>query len=250
MDKGKQKIIRLFNKKVKGRKADLTKYQIRHDGKEGHWLQSQMNIPATAENLPDLYGYEMKKSTKGKTTFGDWSANYYIFQDKKYVITRDTFLQIFGKPNVKKKGRFSWSGEPCPRIESYNSFGQKLFIDKNKNILVRYSYSKDQRGKKNKIVPISMQKNNLLIAYWEADSIKKKVESKFNVKGWFRCLKNNDGIYTKIVFGDPLDFKKWIKGVESGEIFFDSGMYQGNTRPYSQWRANNLYWDNLITSTY
>lgn len=250
MDIGKQKIIRLFNKMVKGKKANLTNYQSKHDGKEGHWLETQMNIRPNASNLPDLYGYEMKKATKGKTTFGDWSANYYIFQDKKYKITRDIFLQIFGKSNMKKGGRFSWSGEPCPTIKAYNYFGQKLFVDINKNILVKYSYSKDQRKNKNKIVPVDMQKDNLVIAHWDVLSIKGKLENKFNVKGWFRCLKDANGVYSQIVFGDPVTFKNWIKGVESGEIFFDSGMYQGNVRPYSQWRANNLYWNNLITSTY
>src|SRR3989338_2803285 len=110
MDTEKQKIIALFKKNIKGKKINLDKYEIKHDGKEGHWLEAQMSIKANADNLPDLYGYEMKKHTKGKTTFGDWSANYYIFQDKKYKITRDLFLQIFGKPNAKKGGRFSWSG--------------------------------------------------------------------------------------------------------------------------------------------
>ncbi|MFA7315905.1 MAG: LlaMI family restriction endonuclease [Candidatus Paceibacterota bacterium] len=250
MDTEKRKIISLFKKNVKGKKADLTKYQSKHDGKEGHWLEAQMNIRANADNLPDLYGYEMKKDAKGKTTFGDWSADYYIFHDKKYKITRDLFLQIFGKPNPKKGGRFSWSGEPCPTIKSFNSFGQKLFVDKNQNILVKYYYSKDQRKNKSKVVPLIMQIDNLIIAHWKKESIKKKLESKFNVKGWFRCLKNKDGVYTSIVFGDPLNFKTWIEGVKTGEVFFDSGMYQGNIRPYSQWRANNIYWDNLITSTY
>jgi hypothetical protein len=250
MDKNKIKIIKLFKQKVKGRKADLSNYETKHDGKEGHWLETQMNIKANASNSPDLYGYEMKKATKGKTTFGDWSANYYIFQDKKYKITRDKFLQIFGKPNMKKVGRFSWSGEPCPIIKSYNSFGQKLFVDKAKNIIVKYSYNKDQRKNKKKIVPLIMQKENLIIAHWDVSSIKEKLENKFNVKGWFRCLKDANGVYSKIVFGNPVTFKKWIKGIESGEVFFDSGMYQGNIRPYSQWRANNSYWDKLITSTY
>jgi len=52
------------------------------------------------------------------------------------------------------------------------------------------------------------------------------------------------------VFGDPINYKKWINGVERGEIFFDSGMYQGNKRPYSQWRAANSYWENLITGIF
>ena len=250
MNKEKQKIIKLFRSNVKGKKPDLSRYKNKHDGKEGHWLEVQMNIKHNADNLPDLYGYEMKKSTIGKTTFGDWSADYYIFNNKKFKINRDTFLQIFGKPNSKKGGRFSLSGEPCPTIKAYNPFGQRLFVDRNKNILVKYNYSKDKRTNKKTIVPKIMQKDNLIIALWEADSIRNKLERKFNVKGWFRCLKDKDGVYAKIVFGDPMTFNNWIKGVKSGEVFFDSGMYQGNKRPYSQWRANNSYWDKLITSTY
>lgn len=45
-------------------------------------------------------------------------------------------------------------------------------------------------------------------------------------------------------------YENWIKLVKQGVVFFDSGMYQGNKRPYSQWRANNSYWDSLITENY
>ncbi len=245
-----RKIINLFNKKVKGKKADLSKYTDKHAGKEGHWLEKQMGIKPNADNLPDLYGYEMKKSTTSKTTFGDWSADYYIFKDKKYDISRDTFLQIFGKSNKDKGGRFSWSGEPCPTIRKYNAFGQILFVDKVNNILVQYSFNEDQRSNKQNIIPKLMQKESLLIARWDVDSMKKKLEDKFNVKGWFRCIKNPNGVYEKIVFGGPIKFDNWIKGVKSGEVFFDSGIYQGNPRNYSQWRASNSYWDSLITSRY
>ncbi|MFA5432937.1 MAG: LlaMI family restriction endonuclease [Candidatus Paceibacterota bacterium] len=250
MDIGKKKIIQLFNENVRGIKPDLSNYKTKHDGKEGHWLETRMLIKPNADNLPDLYGYEMKKSTHSKITFGDWSADYYIFKDKKYKITRNVFLQIFGKPNKEKGGRFSWSGEPCPVIKNYNTFGQKLSVDKNKNILIKYSYSKDKRLNKKKIIPQAMQKENLLIARWENKSIKKKLENKFNIKGWFICVKNTDKIYEKIAFGDPITFDRWIQDVKKGIIFFDSGMYQGNNRPYSQWRANNSYWNNLITKTY
>lgn len=250
MDAGKQKIIQLFEKNVKGKKPDLSNYTAKHDGKEGHWLEGLMGVKPNADNKPDLYGYEMKKYTPMKTTFGDWSANSYIFKDKSYGITRDDFLKIFGKPNVKKNGRFSWSGEPCPTIKKYNSFGQKLFVDKDKNIIAKYSYSKDKRLNKQKVVPKIMQKEDLILAFWNADSMKKKVEDKFNVKGWFKCQKNAEGVYDEIVFGDPITFDRWIKDVESGDIFFDSGMYQGNFRPYSQWRAVNNYWNKLIVSRY
>ena len=47
-----------------------------------------------------------------------------------------------------------------------------------------------------------------------------------------------------------MTFDNWIKLVGKGIVFFDSGMYQGNARPYSQWRADNGYWNSLITETF
>ena len=80
--------------------------------------------------------------------------------------------------------------------------------------------------------------------------MKERVESKFNQAGWFKCLKDENGIYCKIVFGAPVTFENWLAGVRTGQIIFDSGMYDGNMRPYANWRAANSYWENLITDTY
>jgi hypothetical protein len=57
-------------------------------------------------------------------------------------------------------------------------------------------------------------------------------------------------MYTNIQFGKPITFESWIDLVAEGVVFFDSGMYQGNSRPYSQWRALNDFWDSLIIETY
>jgi len=76
------------------------------------------------------------------------------------------------------------------------------------------------------------------------------VESKFNNKGWFKCIKNKDDIYESIVFGDPISFEIWIQFVKSGNVYLDSAMYHGNNRLYSQWRASKSFWDNLVTSRY
>jgi len=43
-----------------------------------------------------------------------------------------------------------------------------------------------------------MQKNNLVIAEWSAEMMKKRVEQKFNKLGWFKCLKNDTGAYSSI----------------------------------------------------
>lgn len=246
----KQRIIRLFLKNVKGRISDTSKSNTAHDGKDGHWLEKQMGLKHNGNNAPDLDGFEMKNNTSSKTTFGDWSASYYIYKDEKYSITRDEFLVIFGAPNVLKRNRYSWSGKPTPKINSYNTFGQILKIDTENNIRALYSFGKDQRVDKTRIVPVSMQKENLVIAQWNADMMRRRVEDKFNMLGWFKCIKNSEDVYSNIVFGAPINFETWIEGVREGLIFFDSGMYQGNIRPYSQWRADNKYWDSLVVDSY
>jgi len=258
----KRKIIDLFNKKVRGKKADLSKYTAKHDGKAGHWLEKQMGIKPNASNKPDIYGYEMKNQTSsGKITFGDWSADEYIFKhgrptkthgtNKNYDISRNDFLRIFGRPNLEKDNRLSWSGAPCPSyINERNDYGQILKIDENQDIIISYSYSKDKREYKEQIVPVEMQKENLILAKWHSDSIKKKLEDKFNQEGWFTCKKNTGGFYDSIHFGKPMNFDSWLELFRNRQIFFDSGMYYGNSRNYSQWRAMQITWDNLIVDSY
>lgn len=246
----KLEIIELFLKNVKGRKADTAGSNIKHSGSGGHWLEKQMGVIHNASNAPDIKGFEMKNHTTNKTTFGDWSANYYIFRDKEFGISRTQFMRIFGAPNPLKQNRYSWSGRPVPKIDTYNSFGQLLKVDEIGNISAMYSYEEDTRQNKAEIVPESMQKDDLDIAIWDEKIMKSRVERKFNLQGWFKCIKDKDGIYQKIVFGAPINFETWIEGVRKGLIFFDSGMYEGNSRNYSQWRADNKYWDALIIETY
>lgn len=265
----KEEIIELFRKNVKGKKCDVTGCNVRHDGKFGHWLEHQFGILSNDYNCADIMGYELKNETTSKTTFGDWSANVYVFTDPQYMHCfngtrkwqkQDDFLRIFGKPNEQKGGRYSWSGTPCPKINIYNEFGQKLIIAENKDILAIYSYSEDKRINKNEIVPKELQIENLVIARWYGETsptnkrtdkcLKAKLEDKFNDKGWFTCKTDANGYYCKICFGKPMNYDEWLELVKAGIVFFDSGMYQGNKRPYSQWRANNNFWNSLIEETY
>ncbi len=246
----RQTIIDRYMKNVHGKKSDTTGFTKGHDGKEGHWLEIQMGVDPNGVNDADLMGYEMKNDTTSKTTFGDWSADYYIFKDKNFNISKDDFLIIFGHPNPKKPGRHSWSGAPIPRIDRVNLYGQKLVIDKDKNIVATYSFSNDQRKDKGSLVPLECKMENLTIARWDMDSLKGKLERKFNKKGWFKCLKDSDGRYNSIAFGNPIVYETWIENVSNGDVFFDSGMYTGNPRLYSQWRANNSFWDNLVTERF
>jgi hypothetical protein len=251
LDPIKGKIISLFNQHVRGKAALLAGRNKRHDGSSGHWLERAMGLTPNASNSPDFQGYEMKTGTRGKTTFGDWSPDYHIYKDKSYgSIGRDGFLRVFGRPNPKKGNRYSWSGEPAPKIGNVNKFGQVLSVDNFKNILVIYYYSKDVRINKQSVVPSCMQKDGLVIARWDFESIKGKLERKFNQKGWFKCNKGKDGRYSSLIFGAPLTFEKWISLVEAGDVFFDSGMYEGNSRPYSQWRASNAIWELMVVSSH
>ena len=245
----KEAIIRLFDERVRGRRPETDSFNQRHDGKGGHWLEAQMGIQANSSNSPDLLGYEMKNDTSSKTSFGDWSANYYIFKrNNAYGLSRSEFLRIFGKPNVLKCGRHSWSGEPCHNIKNINKFGQFLMVDDQNNIHAKYSYSKDERSEKVLIVPDELKVDNLTIARWDSAKLRLKVENKFNKKGWFKCLRDSSGMYRSIVFGGPISFETWIGLVKAGDIYFDSGMYDGNRRPYSQWRADNSLWNKLVIS--
>lgn len=245
------KIIELFKDNVYGRSPDTNGFNQSHDGKDGHWLERQMGIAANANNEPDLYGYEMKNSTGSKTTFGDWSANYYIFKDKEIDLDRTQFMEVFGKPNVEKGGRYSWSGSPIPNFNSPSTYnGSEMVFDDAKNIIIVYNYSKDPRPDKANIVPPSLQQEGVILARWDRDNLNSKLTKKFGHHGWFKCNKGKDGCYNQIAFGEPMIFDNWIKLVEQGVVFFDSGMFVGNARNYSQWRANNNHWDSLITRTY
>lgn len=245
------KIVEIFRQNVKGKRPDITQANARHDGSAGHWLERQMGVSANRKTEPDLFGFEMKNATKSKTTFGDWSADHYIFKNALYAdFSRSDFLNTFGKPNLAKAGRPSWSGEPIPKINQTNRFGATMLIDADQNIIIRYDFSQDQRPDKHQIMRADMQRDGLILAQWNKASLHKKVEDKFNQNGWFKCERNESGIYHQIVFGDPLSFDNWIQLVQEGIVFFDSGMYLGNTRNYSQWRANNALWERLIVRRY
>ena len=250
-DNTKERIIEKYLKNVHGKKPDTTGYVQRHDGKQGHWLEKQMGVKPNASNTPDLFGYEMKNHTNSVLTLGSWDPNYWVFRNEEYGITRDSFLDIFGHPNPEKNNRPSWSGKPVPKIDGTNSFGVRIEIDNESNVIFVYSHSDDTRDNKSFVVPKELQIENLTICKWNSSgkkSLREKVESKFNQKGWFKCLQNEQGVYTEIVFGAPFTFEMFINYFKDGDIYFDCGMYRGNDRNYCQWRTKNSFWDSLITS--
>ena len=266
----KQRLIAIFKEKVKGKIPDVSGRNTGHDGREGNWLEEQFGKTPDADNHADFWGFELKNETSsGKTTFGDWSANRYIFKTGQYAhlfkissigTPQDVFCQFFGKPNPLKNNRYSWSGTPIPHLDKYNDFGQIMVIEDNLDIVILYSYSKDERPNKGQILPSELRHDNIEIARWFGTTspsasrsdkcLQEKLEDKFNQSGWFTCKKDSSGRYYKICFGSPMNYKNWVKLVRSGTVFFDSGMHQGNNRPYQQWRATNGFWDSLIQESY
>ena len=201
-DKDKLNIIELFRKNIKDKKIELEKYNNKHCGKEGYWLEKQMNIKHNSQNEPDIHGYEMKKDSK-KITFGDFSASEYLFsKDKKYIndtnkwdadlvnITKDQFIKFFGTQKILKNNRYSWSGSCIPTYNNWNTCGQKLTV-------------------------------------------------------------TYENTYNKICFGKKFDYECFIDGIKNKIVFFDSGMYIGNNRNYSQFRScTGNFWDTLIIEEY
>ena len=265
LDTDKKQIIKMFNENIKGKKIDTSNSNQKHSGKEGHWLEKQMQIKHNANNEPDLFGYEMKKQSN-KITFGDFSASEYIFNshnkreyinkknnwtDEENKLTREEFFHYFGAKNPLKNNRWSWSGKCVPKYNKWIDNGQIILIEDD-NICIYYSYSKDTRNKEDdnlKKLPPYLKKDNLLIVFWEKNKIKNHIEKKFNNKGFFICKKTND-VYDKICFGKKFDYKLFVQYFKTGDIIFDSGMYNGNTRKYSQFRANENFWNKLITVSY
>ena len=78
--------------------------------------------------------------------------------------------------------------------------------------------------------------------------MKKLINNKFNKNGFFICKKINDR-YEKICFGKPFDFEYFIESFKNKKIIFDSGMYEGNNRNYSQFRGS-YFWNDLIIEEY
>ena len=134
---------------------------------------------------------------------------------------------------------FSWSGKCVPKYGSWNHSGQQLKININNDIEAWYSYTNDKRDMK-KNLPVFLKKD-LVIAIWKSQDLSQKINKKFNVNGWFFCKKKNE-TFDSISFGKPFNYEYFIQGIKNKKIIFDSGMKEGNSRLYSQFRAGVLFW--------
>jgi hypothetical protein len=262
IEQEKLDIIELFRKNIKGKKIELENYDKKHNGKEGHWLEKQMNIKHNSKNEPDINGYEMKKESK-KITFVDAVASEYLFsKDKKYInkkngwddnlvnISKEQFIKFFGTQKPQKHNKYSWSGECIPTYNNWNTCGQNLIITDNNDICIFYSYSEDKRDEIKSKFPEYLKKENVLIVVWTNEKMRKHINTKFNNKGFF-IIKKKDNIYNKICFGKSFNYEYFIDGIKKTNIFFDSGMSIKEKRMRSPFRSSsNKFWNELIVEEY
>lgn len=255
-DSDKNIIIQMFNSNLKGKKY-VRNTTNTHDGDEGHFIETQMGILINSNNAPDNRGFEQKKEAS-KISFGDWAANSYLFSkptnnhaNKSLHMSRNEFIRTFGSPNPNKDNRYSWSGSVFPTYgNEYNYAGQRIRFLDNEDMVIEYLYLKDTREVKTSFRIALKCDEPIVIAIWKKEKLKRHIVNKFGVKGFYICCKDKYGAYDKIRFGNPFGFDFFKNKMEKKNIILDSGMYEGNTRNYSQFRANKSLWYDLITEEY
>ncbi len=170
------------------------------------------------------------------------------WEKNNFNITRTEFIKYFGVPNLLKNNRYSWSGKCVPKYGVWNCCGQKLCFNNNLDLCIFYSFEKDKRCEKY-TYPKFIQ-NNIIIAIWNKNKLENNINKKFNKNGFFICKKINNK-YEKILFGKPFDFNYFVDNIKNKNIIFDSGMYEDNSRNYSQFRSSvNNFWNYLIIEEY
>ena len=94
-DEIKTEIRVRFYENVNGQFPCLDGYNKQHDGAEGDWLTKAMGLTVNGRNEPDFKGFEMKKDSRGKTTFGDWSPDEALYKTPNRELHREKFLELF-----------------------------------------------------------------------------------------------------------------------------------------------------------
>jgi len=242
-DLEKQSIIDKFNNNVKGKEICISNQNEKHCGKKGHWLETQMGCKHNSKNEPDIGGWEMK--TGGEvTTFIDKAPDVIYINGEILTSRNKTKKSAFYSQYSSRKQ----SEEPSIggwKIDRHNSLGQILEVDASNNIQIVYYPEYDLRENKASVMT-NTEKH--VIMEWKEESIRKAIENKFNQNGFFRC-KQEGNKYTKICFGKRITFEDWIKSVKDGIIYHD-GYSKEKGRARHVFRANNKFWDDLITEEY
>ena len=278
------RIIINFHKNVLGKSPSKSELESKHKGKRGHWLETKLGGKIDADGNADLNGYECKVKSQ-KTTWGDWGAPYRIFSDKRYTVFNKKhshenmhfFVKTFGlqRNEVDKGIYYSMSGKDFPqKINDSTDTGLSL-IEKNSDILMQYSFSKDKRKNKKKLVPNALQKNNLLIYQWHGTdnnynvyvnnikinnlpidikktsfSLEERVRRKFGIYGVVVGLYDKSKGFYGLEFLKVVTFNDWLDAFKNKDIIFDSGLTTLSKRQRNQWRSSAKFMGSLVVNTY
>jgi hypothetical protein len=237
-------IKKIFDDKVRDVPLNLDGQNASHSGKYGHKLEKLMGIKHNSKNAPDFPGWEMKTGDS-VTTFVDKAPDtFYVdgikIPSRQFAKHKQAFFVKYAcakSTDVPTMGGWSY--------KKYNHCGQRLCTDDNHNVYIIYDWAHDKRENKDEL---DLNKTPHPIMRWNADSLKNAIEKKFNEKGFFKCIKENNA-YVKICFGKPITFATWIDELKKGIIYHD-----GYSKPKGRWRhvfrAKNTFWDSLITEVY
>jgi len=247
-DDGKHEIKKRFDDKVRDVPICLDGQNASHSGKYGHWLETKMGIKHNSKNEPDFPDWEMKTGDS-VTTFVDKAPDTFYVDDiaipsGQFTKHKQAFFLKYAFPkNTDVPTMGGWSF--LKSQSEYNHGGQGLRTDDNNNLYVIYNYAHDKRENKDEL---DLNKTPHPIMRWNTASLKNAIEKKFNEKGFFKCIKQNNA-YVKICFGKPITFATWIDELKKGIIYHD-----GYSKPKGRWRhvfrAKNTFWDSLITEVY
>lgn len=243
IDNDKQNIISSFIKNVKNIEINIEGLNKTHNGIKGHWLENKMGIKHNSKNEPDIQGYEMKTGNK-VTTFIDkvptiMYLNENILPKRNKDYKKQFWEKYASKKETDKPTIGGWS------VDKFNKCGQKIIVDDNNNILVLYDYKEDTRVNKNLL---SLDNKPHIIMKWDSKELLTTIENKFNQKGFFKCIEENNK-FTKICFGKKITFDFWINQFKKGVIYHD-GYSKIDGRGRHVFRASNKFWDNLIIEEY
>jgi len=270
-----KELMKIWSEKIKGKKTSEIPMPVQ--GSLGHWIQEQFGQSLDADKDADWKGLEIKTGRQ-KMSFGDWTPSQWMWDVRgksglhsDVIKSQDDFVRMFGKPlteqsqrykrryeanlkvgtkayNDKKKsllGRHSWSSTR-PKIGTFNDAGSKLVVKRDDAIEVVYDYAKDLRPNKASIVHEKFHKGVITLARWDAEKMSNHINRKFGQKGWAKFVEKQ-GIYAEIHLFEPITHSTFLGWVERGIVFFDPGTYEGNPKPYCQWRMNNSDLEKLAT---
>jgi len=255
-------LVEIWETEIRGKKT--SEITMSTHGSLGHWVQEKFGQDLDSDKDADWRGLEIKTGRQ-KMTFGDWGPSKWMWTTNKgkknenkglhpdVIENQDQFVRMFGKPITtesvryrrekdedKRKlllGRHSWSST-CPKIDQFNDAGSRLVVNPDNSIEAIYLYHKDQRGNKSELVNKKFHTGTVIIGRWESAKLDDHVTRKFGQKGWVKFVEKG-GVYVQMQLFPPIKLSTFLEWVKKGLVFFDTGMYEGNPKPYCQFRASN-----------